>query len=36
MFQLGEVLCKTVAEIGEMPYAEFMGWVAHFKIKGQK
>lgn len=33
MYALAEVLCKSVGEIGEMPYDEFMGWIAHFKRK---
>ncbi len=33
MYALAEVLCKTLGELGEMPYGEFMGWVAHFRRK---
>lgn len=36
MYSLGEVLHKTMAEIGAMPYDEFLGWIAHFKIKDKK
>lgn len=33
MYALAEVLCKTVAEIGDMSCDEFHGWVAHFNRK---
>lgn len=33
MYALGEVLGKTVAEIGDMSYDEFLGWMAYFRKK---
>lgn len=33
MYQLAEVLHKTVSEIEDMPVAEFNGWMAYFKRK---
>jgi len=31
MFQLGETLHMSIAEILAMPVSEFHGWLAHFK-----
>lgn len=33
MYELAEVLHKTVAEIGQMSAEEFQGWKAHFKLR---
>ncbi|MEX3009007.1 hypothetical protein [Hoeflea sp. TYP-13] len=33
MFALGERLGKTLSEIGAMPYAELIGWLAYFQLK---
>lgn len=33
MYSLAEVLGKTLGEIGEIPYDEFIGWIAYFKLK---
>ena len=31
MYELGEVLHKTLEEIRAMPVEEFVGWLAHFE-----
>jgi hypothetical protein len=33
---LAEALGKTVGEINEMDVREYFGWLAWFKIKGEK
>lgn len=33
MYQLGEALHKSLAEISEMTVSEFHGWLAHFRRK---
>lgn len=36
MYELAEILHKTVAEVGEMSVSEFHGWIAHFKAKAAR
>tara|TARA_R110002167_G_scaffold70512_3_gene199033 strand:- start:154 stop:276 length:123 start_codon:yes stop_codon:yes gene_type:complete len=36
MFALGERLGKTLGEIGAIPYAELLGWIAYFEIKKEQ
>lgn len=36
MHALGLRLGKTLAEIGEMPESEFIGWLAYFEAIAEK
>lgn len=36
MFQLAEVLHKTVGEIGRMDSSEMSEWLAYFRVKSQQ
>jgi hypothetical protein len=33
VYALAEVLHKTVGELMAMDYAEFIGWIAYFRMK---
>lgn len=36
MYELAEILHKTVAEVEGMSVSEFNGWVAHFEAKRKR
>jgi len=36
MYQLAEVLGKTLGEVGRMSVDEFAGWKAYFKRKAER
>lgn len=36
VYRIADRLHKTVHELGEMPYSEFIGWLAYFKIIGEE